>query len=143
MSPESSLVAEVDGAAGEAERIEIPVEAAVAPLARTGAIQSVDRALTLIELIGELGGEATLSQLAERTKLNMSTCRHLLATLLSRGSLAKAAGRRTYMLGPPILHLSQICLRQVDLPQRAQPFVDRINETTGEIVLRYPIVKKL
>jgi IclR family acetate operon transcriptional repressor len=123
-----------NGSAGEATLVEIPADVAVAAPSRNGAIQSVDRALTLLELIGELGGEATLSQLAERTKLNMSTCHHLLATLVGRGFLAKAAGRRTYVLGPRILHLSQVCLRQVDLPQRAQPFVDRINATTGETV---------
>jgi IclR family acetate operon transcriptional repressor len=119
---------------GEAILTEMRAKAAVAPSSRNGGIQSVDRALTLLELIGELGGETTLSQLAERSMLNMSTCHHLLATLIGRGFVAKSPGRRTYVLGPRILHLSQICLRQVDLPQRALPFVDRINAATGETV---------
>ena len=46
-------------------------------------IQSVDRALFLLETIAEAGGEATLTDLANRTGLNISTCHHLLATLIS------------------------------------------------------------
>jgi IclR family transcriptional regulator, acetate operon repressor len=96
-------------------------------------IQSVDRALTLLETIAELGGETTLSKLAERTGLNISTCHHLLATLVQRGFVTKSAARRGYALGARILYLSHVCL-QVDLPRRAQPVLDRINQTTGETV---------
>ena len=98
-----------------------------------GAIQSVDRALGLLIAIAELGGETTLSALALRTGLNISTCHHLLATLVRRGFVAKTIGRRGYALGARILHLSHACL-QVELPRRAQPFVDRINQATGETV---------
>ena len=96
-------------------------------------IQSVDRALTLLETIAELGGETTLSRLASRTGLNISTCHHLLATLVQRGFVTKGLGRRGYALGARILYLSHVCL-QVDLPRRAQSAVDRINQATGETV---------
>jgi IclR family transcriptional regulator, acetate operon repressor len=96
-------------------------------------IQSVDRALTLLENIAELGGETTLSRLASRTGLNISTCHHLLATLVHRGFVTKGLGRRGYALGARILYLSHACL-QVDLPRRAQSALDRINESTGETV---------
>jgi IclR family acetate operon transcriptional repressor len=96
-------------------------------------IQSVDRALTLLETIAELGGETTLSRLANRTGLNISTCHHLLATLVQRGFVTKGLGRRGYALGARILYLSHVCL-QVDLPRRAQSAVDRINQATGETV---------
>jgi IclR family transcriptional regulator, acetate operon repressor len=95
-------------------------------------IQSVDRALTLLETIAELGGETTLSRLASRTGLNISTCHHLLATLVQRGFVTKGLGRRGYALGARILYLSHACL-QVDLP-RAQSALDRINHSTGETV---------
>jgi IclR family acetate operon transcriptional repressor len=96
-------------------------------------IQSVDRALTLLETIAELGGETTLSRLASRTGLNISTCHHLLATLVARGFVTKGLGKRGYALGARILYLSHVCL-QVDLPRRAQSAVDRINQATGETV---------
>ncbi|HEY5378024.1 MAG TPA: IclR family transcriptional regulator [Pseudolabrys sp.] len=96
-------------------------------------IQSVDRALYLLETIAEAGGEATLTDLANRTGLNISTCHHLLATLIKRGFAAKVPGRRLYALGARILYLGHACL-QVDLPRRAQPYMEAVNRATGETV---------
>ena len=51
-------------------------------------IQSVDRALYLLETIAEAGGEATLTELATRTNLNISTARQPnLLQLLLRSNL--------------------------------------------------------
>ncbi|MEJ2625250.1 MAG: IclR family transcriptional regulator [Pseudolabrys sp.] len=96
-------------------------------------IQSVDRALYLLETIAEAGGEATLTDLANRTGLNISTCHHLLATLIKRGFATKVTGRRLYALGARLMHLSHACL-QVDLPRRAQPYIEAVNRATGETV---------
>jgi IclR family acetate operon transcriptional repressor len=104
------------------------------PAGERHSIQSVDRAMTLLEAIADAGGETTLTELSHRTKLNISTCHHLLSTLVARGYVAKVPVRRTYALGARILFLSHACLRQVDLPRRAEPFITRINETTGETV---------
>ena len=103
------------------------------PAGERHSIQSVDRAMTLLEAIAEAGGETTLTELSHRTKLNISTCHHLLSTLVPRGYVAKVPVRRSYALGARILFLSHACL-QVDLPRRAEPFITRINEMTGETV---------
>jgi IclR family acetate operon transcriptional repressor len=42
-------------------------------------------------------------------------------------------GRRLYALGARILYLGHACL-QVDLPRRAQPYLENINRATGETV---------
>jgi IclR family acetate operon transcriptional repressor len=99
-----------------------------------GSIQSVDRALSLLEALAEAGGEASLTDLSRRTCLNVSTCHHLLSTLVNWGYVAKVPGRRSYALGARVLYLGHACLRQVDLPRRAQAHIDRINEVTGESV---------
>jgi len=106
---------------------------ALKPAARNS-IQSVDRALGLLEALAEAGGEAALTELSRRTSLNVSTCHHLLSTLVNWGYVAKVPGRRSYALGARVLYLGQACLRQVDLPRRAQHHVDRINAVTGETV---------
>jgi IclR family acetate operon transcriptional repressor len=97
-------------------------------------IQSVDRAITLLETIAEAGGEATLTEIARRAELNISTSHHLLSTLVRRGYVTKVSGRRSYALGGRILDIGYACLRQIDLPQRAEPFITRLNEATGETV---------
>ena len=96
-------------------------------------IQSVDRAITLLEAIAEAGGETTLTELSRHTKLNISTCHHLLSTLVTRGYVAKVPVRRSYALGARIHYLCNASL-QVDLPARAAPFIEQINERTGETV---------
>ena len=96
-------------------------------------IQSVDRAMTLLEAIAEAGGECTLTELSRRTQLNISTCHHLLSTLVQRGYVAKVPVRRSYALGARIHYLCNASL-QVGLPARAAPFIERINERTGETV---------
>ena len=98
------------------------------------AIQSVSRALHLLELIAEMGGQATLSDLAKRAGLNISTAHHLLATLVARGYVARAGARRVYYLGPKILQLSTARVRQVGLIDMAAPYLRRLNEETGETV---------
>ncbi|MET0277508.1 MAG: IclR family transcriptional regulator [Pseudorhodoplanes sp.] len=99
-----------------------------------GSIQSVDRALSLLEALAEAGGEASLTDLSRRTCLNVSTCHHLLSTLVNWGYVAKVPGRRSYALGARVLYLGHACLRQVDLPRKAQVHIDRINHITGETV---------
>ena len=99
-----------------------------------GSIQSVDRALSLLESLAEAGGEASLTDLSRRTHLNVSTCHHLLSTLVNWGYVAKVPGRRSYALGARVLYLGHACLRQVDLPRRAQAYIDHINQVTGESV---------
>jgi IclR family acetate operon transcriptional repressor len=93
----------------------------------------VDRALTLLEALARSTGGVPLSELAAGARLNISTCHHLLATLIKWGYVAKAPGRR-YALGARGLHLGQAFLKQVDLPRRAQPHLERISEQTGETV---------
>ena len=99
-----------------------------------GSVQSVERAIKLLELLARSGGGSSLTELAARAQLNISTCHHLLATLMKSGYVAKVPGRRTYALGARVLHLGQAFRRQVDLPQRAQPVLDRLNAATGEAV---------
>jgi IclR family acetate operon transcriptional repressor len=114
------------------------LRAARAPNARPAGerhgIQSVDRAITLIEVLADAGGEATLTEIAARAELNISTSHHLLSTLVRRGFVAKVQGRRSYALGERIVELGYASLRRIGLPQRAERYITRLNETTGEAV---------
>jgi IclR family transcriptional regulator, acetate operon repressor len=103
-------------------------------LRERGGVQSVARALTLLEIIAEFGGEAALTHIAAKAGLNVSTCHHLLSTLVAKGYVARVPDRRSYALGARLIYLSHICLRHVDLPRRAQPFVEKVNSATGETV---------
>jgi IclR family acetate operon transcriptional repressor len=100
-----------------------------------GGIQSVDRALRLLEALAQATGDGiSLTELSQTTHLNISTCHHLLATLARSGYVAQVPGKRAYRLGARVLGLSQAYLNQVDLPRRAEPLVEAINARTGETV---------
>src|SRR5262245_4338665 len=100
---------------------------------RRDSVQSVDRALALVDALARSAGSLQLTELAQQTQLNVSTGHHLLATLVKWGYVARTPGRR-YALGARGLHLAHAFLKQVDLPRRAQPHMDRISEETGETV---------
>jgi IclR family transcriptional regulator, acetate operon repressor len=99
-----------------------------------GGIQALDRAFLILDVMADAGGEAKLTEIAASAGLNVSTCHHLISTLCNWGYVARGANSRSYVLGSRILHLSAACLRQVDLPRRAQSFVDRLNDQTRETV---------
>src|ERR1700731_4850042 len=99
-----------------------------------GGIQALDRAFLILDIIADAGGEAKLTEISTIAGLNVSTCHHLISTLYNWGYVARGADSKTYVLGSRILHLSAACLRQVDLPRRAQSFVDRLNDQTREAV---------
>ena len=99
-----------------------------------GGIQALDRAFLILDIIADAGGEAKLTEISTIAGLNVSTCHHLISTLYNWGYVARGAGSKTYVLGSRILHLSAACLRQVDLPRRAQNYVDRLNDQTREAV---------
>lgn len=99
-----------------------------------GGIQALDRAFLILDVMADAGGEAKLTEIAATAGLNVSTCHHLISTLHNWGYVARGINSRSYVLGSRILHLSAACLRQVDLPRRAQSFVDRLNDQTREAV---------
>ncbi len=99
-----------------------------------GGIQALDRAFLILDVMADAGGEAKLTEIAASAGLNVSTCHHLISTLHNWGYVARGINSRSYVLGSRILHLSAACLRQVDLPRRAQGFVDRLNDQTREAV---------
>ena len=72
---------------------------ALEPASGTRQIQSVARALDIIEVLaGERDGMA-LSELSERIELNSSTCHHLISTLVARGYVEHLGRSRGYALG--------------------------------------------
>jgi IclR family transcriptional regulator, acetate operon repressor len=99
-----------------------------------GGIQALDRAFLILDIIADAGGEAKLTEIASTAGLHVSTCHHLISTLCNWGYVARGTLNRSYVLGPRILHLSAACLRQVDLPRRAQAYIDRLNDQTHEAV---------
>jgi IclR family acetate operon transcriptional repressor len=116
----------------ETSEATLPSDRCSAEPAQSG-VRSVKRALSLVNAIADAGGEAALTDLSARTGLPVSTCHHLLKTLVECGFAAQVAGKKLYVLGTRFIQLSHACVNS-DLPRRAQPFLEAISEATGETV---------
>lgn len=101
---------------------------------RPNLIQSVDRALSILESLAEMRGGVSLMELSLRLGLNSSTCHHLLTTMARRGFVGQDLGSKEYHLGNKIFELSDARARQIDVVKLAMPTLVDLNERTGESV---------
>ncbi|MFC4529552.1 IclR family transcriptional regulator [Sphaerisporangium dianthi] len=92
-------------------------------------VQSVDRALDVLEALADQGGEAGLSEIAARTGLPYGTIHRLLQALLSRGYVRQESDRR-YALGGALVRLGGAAERMVGV--WAQPYLERMVALSGE-----------
>ncbi len=97
-------------------------------------IQSVDRALRILEALSLARTSISLQDLSAQTGLNVSTCHHLLTTLAHRGYVGQDRRSREYSLGNKIIELSDARVRQIDIVRLVMPVLTSLNEETSETV---------
>jgi IclR family transcriptional regulator, acetate operon repressor len=95
----------------------------------TNTVQSVDRALELLELMEAAGGTLGLSELASRAGLPLPTIHRLVRTMVNRGYLRQEPSRR-YALGPRLIPLGDTAGRMVGA--WARPRLDELVRSVGE-----------
>ena len=97
-------------------------------------IQSVERALEIIEFLASAEGEVQLREVSAATGLNLSTCHHLLSTLVSRGYAGRNPRRRSYFIGRRIQALAERRLKNFNILEAAMPALRELNAATRECV---------
>lgn len=98
----------------------------------TGA-QSVDRAVTVLEIIARLG-EASVSEVAASVGVHRSTISRLLAVLQLRGMVESAGGRGRYRLGLNILRLAGAVRANLDVTVQGADVSTELAALVGETV---------
>lgn len=100
-------------------------------------IQSVDRAVAILERLAECGGSASLSDVARDLNLNRSTVHGLLSTMRHRDIVAQDADGH-YALGIKLFELGTVAVSRLDLRTVAGPLlqqlVDEFQETVHLVV---------
>lgn len=105
---------------------------AAMPSARRDRVQSVDRALDVLETLAA-GGELGVSEVAARTGLVVSTAHRLLASLADRGYVRQSSTHGRYRLGVKVLELAGgMQARTAALGAAARPHLERIQQATSE-----------
>jgi len=95
-------------------------------------LQSVDRALTVLETLALENDPIGLMELSRKVGLNASTTYRLLYTLQAHGLVWQDTGTRRYGLGLKVLQLAAAARDRLDIRQEARPFLERLARETGE-----------
>lgn len=94
-----------------------------------GGVQSVQRALGLLELLADAGGELGLTQMADAANLPLPTIHRQVRTLVAMGYVRQLPSRR-YALGPRLIALGESASGL--LSGWARPFLAGLVEELGE-----------
>jgi DNA-binding IclR family transcriptional regulator len=97
------------------------------------AVQSVDRALTILELLAR-DGEAGVTEIAADLGVHKSTAFRLLATLESHRLVEQVGDRGRYRLGVGNLRLAGATTARLDLVTESRPVCRQLAADTGETV---------
>ncbi|MPZ62096.1 MAG: helix-turn-helix domain-containing protein [Propionibacteriales bacterium] len=101
---------------------------------RTGGVQSIDRAASILRCFSERRAELTLSEIARATGLTTSTTHRLLAAMQQNHLLRQTQGRR-YAPGPLLVQLVRAGAVTTTLREAAMPVMtdlrDQVEETVG------------
>lgn len=98
-----------------------------------GTVQSLERALILIDSLSEMSDGASIKQLSGKTALNKSTIHRLLKTLINFEYVYQDRDTEKYHLGFKVLTISNILLQNLDIRQIARPYLQKLFEKTGEV----------
>ena len=108
------------------------VPAGVAEERRQGRVQSVERALTLLEALAEDDDGHRLSELAARTGLSLSTVHRLLTTLEGRRFVQFDQAHGLWQVGRQAFTIGSTFVRHRNFVAPALPFLRRLRDQTHE-----------
>ena len=100
------------------------------PKESTKPLDSVDKALALLECFSDREPELSLKQLSEKTGLYKSRILRLCGTLMARDFLIRTGA--AYRLGPKVLMLGKVYERASSLISLARPVMRALASLTGE-----------
>jgi DNA-binding IclR family transcriptional regulator len=105
----------------------------------SGGVQSVDRAISVLEILARSGG-AGVSEVAADIGVHKSTAFRLLGALEARGLVEQNQDRGKYQLGFGVLRLASAIPGRLDLVRQGRPILDELaaefDETVNLAVLR-------
>lgn len=95
-------------------------------------VQSLDRALDIIELLFLESSGLGVTEIAQRLELHKSTAHRILTALAARGFVEKDENGAVYKLGLKFIELASGRLNQLELKTEASPHLRRLVERIGQ-----------
>jgi DNA-binding IclR family transcriptional regulator len=100
---------------------------------RDGGVQSVDRAITVLEILARRG-EAGVSEVASEIDVHKSTAFRLLGALEGRGLVEQAEDRGKYRLGFGLIPLAGAVSDRLDVTRQGRAVCARLAAEMGETI---------
>jgi DNA-binding IclR family transcriptional regulator len=100
---------------------------------RSPPVQSVDRAISVLELLSRRGWSG-VTEVARELDIHKSTAYRLLTTLRDRGLVEQDAATEKYRLGFGLVLLARSASADLDILRCAEPVCERLSELTKETV---------
>ncbi|HEV7961996.1 MAG TPA: IclR family transcriptional regulator [Actinoplanes sp.] len=102
-------------------------------MSNSGEVQSVDRAVTVLEILARQG-DAGVTEIAAELGVHKSTASRLVGALEHRGLVDQLGERGKYRLGLGMVRLAGAAASRIDLPQAAGPVCELLADELGETV---------
>lgn len=99
-------------------------------MANDNSVQSINRALDIIEVLSDHQEGLGVTEIAELVGLHKSTAHRIITTLAARGYAGKTA-QGTYRLGLRIIEDVSCYINSLELQTEARPYVARITSELG------------
>lgn len=97
-------------------------------------VQSLERALTLLNKLSEYPEGIQISRLAEQVGLTKSTVHRLLATLTNMNYTIKDEETDKYKIGLQVLFLSRNLINNINVVTVAKPFLEKLCREVNETI---------
>lgn len=97
-------------------------------------IQSVDRALRILDLFDERNYELSITEISKRMNLHKSTIHSLLKTLQTHHYIKQSADNGKYSLGLKLFERGYYVVGNMDLRTNARKYLEQLSDQTGYTV---------
>jgi DNA-binding IclR family transcriptional regulator len=97
-------------------------------------VQVLDRALAILDTLSAQGPDLSLGELSEKLDLHKSTTHRLMMVLERHKLIERNSVNGRYRLGLKLFELGTKAVSQLDLRERARPFLEKLVLETSETV---------
>lgn len=98
---------------------------------------SIEKAIDILFCFDGQQAQLRLTDISDKLGLHKSTAHRMLSLLKKKGLIVSSPNSQLYSLGPGIVELAWVVLRQQDLRSMCHPFLERLRQTTNETASLY------